>query len=367
MPQSPKHVVVAGAGIVGASIAWHLAKAACAVTLIEATAVAARASGRSFGWINPWHGKRPRHYHRLNRLGVRAWREVTEHLALPVQWGGCIAWTNKGAGNLRAQVDELRAWGANVHTLDAEDLARRMPDLQLESNVVGALSEDDGWVDAAAATRVLVEAAQAEGAALQVPCRLTGTVQEKDKLTHVATSRGEIPATDLVVACGAETATISEAVGFAIPQRPTAGVIVATRPLPATLSHLLVADDTHVYQRADGALVMGQNQALDLAVGKTLPPRALEQAARGITARVGTYLPIADQTPFASATLGWRPLPADGFPVVGRSPVRPHVYPVVTHSGVTLAILLGRLVAREVIKDHRVDLLERYRPERFLV
>ena len=219
MAQSPKHVVVAGAGIIGASIAWHLAKAGCAVTLIDATAVAAQASGRSFGWINPWHGKRPRHYHRLSRLGVRAWREAAKQLPLPVRWGGCLAWTNERDRHFRTHIDALRTWGANVHTLSAADLSRQIPHVNLARGVFGVLSEDDGWVDAAAATRTLVEAAQAQGARVQIPCRLTASVHKNNKLTHVATSLGEIPATNLVLACGIDQTRAATRMPAGMPRR----------------------------------------------------------------------------------------------------------------------------------------------------
>ena len=46
-----------------------------------------------------------------------------------------------------------------------------------------------------------------------------------------------------------------------------------------------------------------------------------------------------------------RAIPPDGLPLVGRLPDSPWLYHVVTHSGVTLAPLLGRLVAEEIVND----------------
>jgi glycine/D-amino acid oxidase-like deaminating enzyme len=55
------------------------------------------------------------------------------------------------------------------------------------------------------------------------------------------------------------------------------------------------------------------------------------------------------------------------MPVVGAVPGAPDVYVTVTHSGVTLAPILGRYVAREIVDEERVDALAPYRPERFAV
>ena len=63
-------------------------------------------------------------------------------------------------------------------------------------------------------------------------------------------------------------------------------------------------------------------------------------------------------------TLGYRPMPEDGLPVVGMSPGNASVYLAVMHSGVTLAPIMGRYIAREIINDDPIDELAPYRPGR---
>jgi glycine/D-amino acid oxidase-like deaminating enzyme len=60
-----------------------------------------------------------------------------------------------------------------------------------------------------------------------------------------------------------------------------------------------------------------------------------------------------------------RPLPVDGYPVVGRLPALANAYLAVTHSGMTLAPLLARLIADEIINDACRPELSSYRPARF--
>jgi glycine/D-amino acid oxidase-like deaminating enzyme len=58
-------------------------------------------------------------------------------------------------------------------------------------------------------------------------------------------------------------------------------------------------------------------------------------------------------------------MPTDGFPIVGAVPGVADVYVAVTHSGVTLAPVLGEHVRRELLDEQGIDELEPYRPDRF--
>src|SRR6266853_3170959 len=74
------HILVVGAGIIGASIAYHLAKRGARVTIAEAQRPAAGATGKSFGWINATFSKRPRAYYEFNLLGMAEWRRLETEL-----------------------------------------------------------------------------------------------------------------------------------------------------------------------------------------------------------------------------------------------------------------------------------------------
>lgn len=98
-------VVVAGAGIIGASIAWHLAKSGANVTVIDRHGPATHASCGSFAWINAIWSKQPQNYHRLNQDGVARWRALRPELNLPLRWGGSLE------GNAEPARDaELDGW-----------------------------------------------------------------------------------------------------------------------------------------------------------------------------------------------------------------------------------------------------------------
>ena len=89
-PSQRSLVVIAGGGILGANIAYQLAKRGAPVTLLERATPASGATANSFAWINA--RKQPLPYFTLNLLGIQAWRELHAELGneLPVTWGGTV-------------------------------------------------------------------------------------------------------------------------------------------------------------------------------------------------------------------------------------------------------------------------------------
>lgn len=103
----PGHVVIAGAGIVGASIACHLAKRGAQVTVLEKQQPGSGATRNSFAWLNASFSKQPRSYYELNLAGMAGWRRLSlEFRDLQVQWGGSVQWYEPGdrAERLRRNV-----------------------------------------------------------------------------------------------------------------------------------------------------------------------------------------------------------------------------------------------------------------------
>ena len=81
--------------------------------------------------------------------------------------------------------------------------------------------------------------------------------------------------------------------------------------------------------------------------------------------KITAFLPGARGAALDHVTLGFRPMPMDGFPIVGRVPGAPGFYTVVTHSGVTLAPILGEYVRAELLGGEDVPMLAPYRPGRY--
>ena len=183
-------VVVAGAGIVGASIAYHLAKAGASVTVIDKQGPASHASRATFAWINATWAKTPRSYHSLSQDSVSNWGELHRTLDLPVRWGGSLEWydDDQKQEKLAGQIAEQFEWGERARMVDAAELAVLEPNVNFEGAQRAAFSENDGTVDPAVATRMLLAAAEGLGATVKYPCELSGVSLTSGKLVEVETS-----------------------------------------------------------------------------------------------------------------------------------------------------------------------------------
>ena len=90
-----------------------------------------------------------------------------------------------------------------------------------------------------------------------------------------------------------------------------------------------------------------------------------QKHADELLARAAEYIPALKGAAAIPVPVGYRPMPVDGFPVVGFAAKAPNVYLALTHSGVTLAPLIAQLTTMEIVDGARVDLLSDYRPDRF--
>lgn len=104
-PVSAPRVAVIGGGIVGCSIAYQLAKAGAAVTLLERNQIASQASHATFAWINATWAKQPQSYHHFNQLGLQHWHELGRELDIPITWGGSLEWFESEERQRRLEQD----------------------------------------------------------------------------------------------------------------------------------------------------------------------------------------------------------------------------------------------------------------------
>ena len=113
------HVVVVGAGIVGASIAWRIAARGFRVTLIDKAEPGSGASSHSFAWINAG-AKEPLRYHNLNRRSLEMWHRFAAALSddgdvssVGLRWGGKVSWESEPGAveQLVERVRQLQTWG----------------------------------------------------------------------------------------------------------------------------------------------------------------------------------------------------------------------------------------------------------------
>ncbi len=361
--RSGDRVVIAGGGIMGANIAYALARRGATVTVCERTAPGSGATANSFAWINSTYSKRPWPYFQLNRLGIEAWRQLERDLngTLPLKWGGSIEWYAEPtrAARFRDEVQHHQAWGYPTEVVTEARLRGLEPKLTFGTVTAAGHATLEGHVDPVRATEMLLAEAVRLGARVEHPCEVTGLAEAGGRLRAVKTSKGDIEADVLVVACGTDTPRVAAMAGLKVPLKESPGVLVHTAPLPPLLERVVLAPAAHMKQKPDGRVVTG------LGFGGTPSTDASREGGEAFLKTAASVLPALGTATLEKVTLGYRPLPADEFPIVGTAAARPDVYLAVMHSGVTMSPLMGRLAAIEILDGVRAEPLEPYRLARF--
>ncbi len=359
-------VAVVGAGVVGSSVAYQLSEGGAEVVLIDGAEPGSGTTSTSFAWVNA-NNKLPREYFELNLAGMHEHERL--HHELGGGWlhptGNLIVPTEGELENLLKRVERLRSWSYAAEMLPASTVNER-----LESRVVFSDPEtrvahfpDESWVDAPALTNALVQPASSNGAFTLVRDTVRG-IEVGGEGATLSLENGETVHTDAVVnATGAGAAPVAGMVGRELPLDVFPGLLVRVAIPGEPLSHLL--HTPHINLRPDGpGYVLIHHDSIDekltddfAGVEDPLCAELLQRARR--------VLPALEEAEIVEARFGMRPVPADGHSCVGGLSRLPGYYEAVTHSGVTLGPLVGRLLAREILTGEVDPLIAPFRPDRF--
>jgi glycine/D-amino acid oxidase-like deaminating enzyme len=366
---------IAGGGILGASIAMHCARAGAAVTLLEKTAPAAGATSKSLAWINPFVDDP--HYMALRLDSLARWHALDRPLGMEVVWGGYVSFTDQPGdrGRFATQARELAAAGHPTRMLDDTALKQISPAIDPGMLVEAAWSDLGGHVDPIHATNRYLAAAAAAGARILYPCAVTA-IEPVGGLgggVRVVTSSEELRFDHLVVATGVDAPAMLAPLGYALELVHSPGALVHSKPQPIMTRIVYDGPGPLEWKQMANGSVVGLEASVPPPIPvhadirdhvMAFPPGIAEMHGRRILSKFAVYMPGLAQAEVDFVTLGFRPMPADGLPVVGPVPGVPGVSLCVTHSGVTLAAVLGAYMASELIAGRDEPLLSPYRPNR---
>ena len=367
-------VIVVGAGIVGASIAYHLSRRKdVAVTVLERDEPCAGASGHSFAWLNSF-GKDPVSYHHFNRRSIDVWDRFARRLGmdLDLHWGGELRWesTPDRVEALRQRIVQLQAWGYPIRIISGAELRELEPGLSPGPVTTASFSEIDGRVDPFKVIDACLQRAYEAGAVVHTHTPVNELcLDERGKIEAVNTPNGEIRCDVVVLANGTAVTELAATAGVHIPQQHSPGVVVRTDPQPPILQnvsvlHLPPIDENrheiHLRQSADGTLAIGQGSQ------ESVDQDDSQEHADDLLSSAVHYLPALAGARAVPKPVGYRPMPIDELPVIGFCDAAPNLYIALMHSGVTLAPLVGELGTVEIVDGAHVEMLAPYRPERFI-
>jgi glycine/D-amino acid oxidase-like deaminating enzyme len=365
---------VVGGGIVGAAIAMRCARAGANVTLLEKTAPAAGATSKSLAWINPFVDDP--HYMKMRLQALQHWQSIDKPLGMNVIWGGYLGFTDRmeDRGRMAIQSRHLAENGLPTRLIDAARLKQLSPAIDPGALVEATWSTLGGHVDPVHATQRLLGAASVAGAQVLYPCPVTA-IEVAGPGVAVVTPQGRLKFDHLVIATGVDAPKMVARLGFTLPLLHRPGALVHSKPLPIMTRFVYDGPGELEWKQAADGSVIGMETPVPPPIPAhaeirehaiAFPPDVAQMHGKRILSKLARYMPGLAGAEVDFVTLGFRPVPSDGFPVVGPIPGVPDVSLCVTHSGVTLAALLGDYMARELIDGQEEPMLRPYRPSRLV-
>jgi glycine/D-amino acid oxidase-like deaminating enzyme len=379
LPIREAATVVVGAGIVGLSTAYFLAKAGHDVAVIDAGRPNAMASGGNAGSLHVQllsfdHGAKAEaggspaaRTLPLQRDAVDLWRTLERDLGgrfeITVSGGVMVAETEDDLRFLDAKTAIERAHGIDCHVIGPTELERLEPNLA--AGMLGAAyCPQEGKINPLVATQALLDAARAAGARV---FDLTGlrTAKRDGAGFVLGTNRGEVRAGRLVNAAGGFASRVGAMLGLDVPVFGAPLQMIVTEAVAPLISGLVAHADRHLTlkQATRGNLVIGGGWTAGLDPTHQRP-RPLRESLAGNLWVAQRVVPGLRKM---HVLRSWAAMNVniDGAPILGEHPAMPGFFNAVSSNGYTLGPLLGQLTAELILHGHSPRDLRPYSISRF--
>lgn len=362
-------VIIVGAGVVGCSVAYHLArKGLKGILLLDRGAIGGEASGAAAGMLAPQceaTGPGPfldfclaarRYYERLGPELEDLTRIDIEYL----DWGILYLLDEEGDQAAEGRCRWQTELGLSVERLTPEEVRKLEPGLTRE--VGGALFfPGDHHVNNTELIRSLAQAARSLGVRMVEGCPVRGFLYERDRVAGVRTPDEIYTAAQIVLCAGAWSAQVGALLGRRIPVEPVRGQILYTELAEPPVRHPVWGKGGYLVPRLNGGLIVGSTvEYVGFEKGVTL------DGVRRLSELALTLLPGLAQEPFTRAWAGLRPHCKDGLPLIGPLSDLDGLSIATGHfrNGILLGPFTGRVVSELILGEAPSFPLEAFSPKR---
>ncbi len=378
-------VVVVGAGIMGLSVAYHLAERGMTnVTVVDKGYLCGGASGRNGGGVRAqWSSETNV---RLMQESIRMCRAFAAKMKINVWFrqGGYlfVARTPAIREKLERSVAIQNEWGVRTRMLGPEEVRRIVPELDTSGIDAASYSPDDGvvfpwpfvWGYANAARKLGVEVLPfhdvigftTTGARIDGVRIRPSTLPSGDRGDNESGDSFIVRTHKVVNAAGAWSPAIAKQLGVDLPNRPHRHEICSTEPLKPWLTPLVadLSDGLYFSQSTRGEIVGG--------IANDYVPAGLDQASSH--AFLGKYAqslvracPILAPVKVLRQWAGCYDMTPDANPIVGPVDDVEHFYQAsgFMGHGFMMAPVVGKLLAQAIAEDTQAAVFEPWNLRRF--
>jgi glycine/D-amino acid oxidase-like deaminating enzyme len=357
--------VVIGAGALGASTAYHLARRGAAVTLVDRFAPGSQTSPRAAGLTNTKAAP--------TEIMARLTDEATETLArfehetgieIEFHRSGSVkaAYTDEGEARLLADLEVARALGIEVDLISPEAARRLAPWFEPGTPRVIGYVPSDAYLEPSKLPLAYVRLATAAGARVLPFTPVTGMLREDVRVIGVSTPRGDLPADVVVDAAGGWSRAVAAQAGLRLPLVPVRHQLFITEGLPRVepMQPIVRLLEASVYVRPErGGLLVGGYEDAPLVVdpvergpGFQIADLDLDLGVlRGLVDEVAEHVPILKDAPVAVHRGGLPTMTPDGQPLLGPVPGLDGLYVAsgCCVGGLSLSPAAGRALADLIV------------------
>lgn len=376
--------IVVGGGIIGVMSAYSLAKSGQKVLLLEKGEIAQGTTSNSFAWANATSKTTDRPYHDLNAAGLAGYHTLLAEFgtaALGVKSGGSLQIADPadvtGFQSLCDQAAALATFGHSARWIKTDELRGLEPNLAFAPDTQALFAPDDLCIDAPRFTRFMADQILKLGGHIRENCAAETLLADDDGVvTGLICDQGDLEAANVLVTTGPDTnAVLSDLTGYdgfnsGFPMGRVPGLLLTTPAVAPDLLGRLVygtaSNEVHILPEFGGGIKIGADD-MDGMVIEDQSAENQRRVGQMLLQRATKLLPALGSVDIEACHLGIgvRAYPTDGNAIAGPMPAAQGFYLVASHSGITLAPAIGRLMAELVGTGQVPQMLEPFGLERF--
>lgn len=357
-------VAIIGGGIVGASIAWHLAQAGCrdVIVLEREHSLGKGSTGKSMGGVRAQFTTEPNI--RMSMYSIDFYSTFDDLMDHPAGYRPqgylFLAITPNHLDYLKNNVALQQSLGLKtVRMMDAAEIRGQFPQLRADDVIGGSFCSTDGFVDPYSAMTGFIERAVDAGVKLWKDAEVTAIARSGSDFA-ITTGRGNVTASKVVIASGAWSAGVAKLLGVDLPVEPLRRMLVPTEPFdkfPHTAPMIIDMNSGFHFRPEGRGFLLAWNDVEETSSFNTnFEPSFLEK----ILDRAADRVPVFEDVPVnpKKAWAGLYEMTPDHHPVFGEDPNVAGLYYACGFSGhgVMHAPSTGKITA-DIITKGATDLI----------